>query len=349
MRRAYKSAFNQWSNDSTRRRGILGLLLKALYAHVRPGLIPPFTSPILATIELTRRCNLHCRDCVSHHPENPNDDESSWKQIIRELAAAEVVALGFTGGEPLLLPYFERLASLAARSGLVTHLNTNGTLITTDRAKSLLNTGLHSINLSLDGSDALTHDPLRNAGSFDQALRGAEQLVRARERSGTETRLLFVMRLCSENAHQATNLLDLCREVGFDGCSYMPLMIPPVKGNRSPQPQAARAAKALLDRRSDPRIDNSARYLKGMARYFLGGAMPLRCSALHSSILVSAEQTIYPCVPAVLYRQGGISWKPGAMFETFSSPLLRRCIDDSLCAGCWWNCHRELDLALGVI
>ena len=109
------------------------------------------------------------------------------------------------------------------------------------------------------------------------------------------------------------------------------------------------AAAALLALRNEPMVDNSKRYLKGMIRYFEGARMPGRCSALHSSILVSSERKLYPCVPSNLRGSGGAPYRPGGLMESFHSGILKRCLDDALCRECWWNCHRELDLALGVI
>lgn len=354
MRRAYRNALQQWITQRKRSGSSAQMLtkgaLKVLSAHVRPGLAAPWSSPILATLEFSRQCNMKCLGCASHESAQESEDLAPWKQIIGELASAGVFALGFTGGEPLLHPDFEELVLQAKSEGIITHCNTNGTLLTRRRAERLLDAGIDSINLSLDGAERSVHDRLRGAGSFDRALEGAECLVRAREQRNSTVRLLFVTRVCEETAKQVLKILDLCKETGFDGCSFMPLMefahgvSPPVR------PSAALATRELLKaKREDYPVDNSDRYLKGMIRFFMGGAMPTRCSALHSSILVSSDQKIYPCVPAALNRQGGVNWRPGSIMKIFASGMLHQSVNGALCAGCWWNCHRELDLALGVI
>jgi hypothetical protein len=86
-----------------------------------------------------------------------------------------------------------------------------------------------------------------------------------------------------------------------------------------------------------------------MVRYFRGAPQTRRCSALHTSILVTPEQKLYPCVPASMRGWGGLHGDPEDLMDRFRSGRLAGCIDEALCSACWWNCHRELDLALGVI
>jgi MoaA/NifB/PqqE/SkfB family radical SAM enzyme len=248
----------------------------------------------------------------------------------------------------LLHPGLERLAAMAGEAGLITHLNTNATLIDEARAMRLMESGLFSINISLDGAKAATHDAFRGR-SHQAALTGSGHLVRARERLAATTRLQFVMRLCETNAAEAIPLLALARETGVDGCSYLPLTNQCHPDERSAAPSAAEAVLALAAHKNGSAIDNSPRYLKGMARFFQGASMPLRCSSLHTSVLVSQDLKLYPCVLTSVSGRKGVPFEPGALMKTYRSGELRRCIEPSICAGCWWNCHRELDLALGVI
>lgn len=338
MRRSYRDTLNRVLKKK-------GLLRKLLAAHIRPGLIEPPASPVLATLQVTRRCNLSCTICESRHEGNGEQDIAWMKEAVKELARAGVLGLGFTGGEPLLVKDFDSLARAAAGAGLITHLNTNGTLVTRERAQRLLDTGLHSINVSLDGADALVHDRVRGKGSFEKARKGAAHLIGEKRR----TRIQLVMTLGEHNAHQAGNLVNLARTLGADGCSFLPLMHQARPEQRPLSEAAAAAASALAAGAGDPLIDNSVRYLKAMARYFKGTLMPTRCSALHTSLLVSPDRKLYPCVPSAVRTDRGIEARPGALMQTFRSGALAACIDERLCQGCWWNCHRELDLALGVL
>jgi MoaA/NifB/PqqE/SkfB family radical SAM enzyme len=316
---------------------------------MRPGLIPPPAPPILATVEVTRRCNLSCSFCESRHAQGPEADPARVSSFLQEAAAAGVTGVGFTGGEPLMAEAIDDHLAEAARLGLRTHLNTNGTLVTQERADRLLDKGLTSINVSVDGAEETLHDRFRGAGSFQKTLSGIEALVRSRRTLGVDTRLLAAMTLEEENSHQACDLLDHTGSWGLDGCTYLPCARFLRPGNPADHARAVEGVQALLARAGDPKMDNSRRYLQGMSRYFSGSPMPLRCSALHTSILVSPEGRLYPCVPAALRRMGGVVYEPGRLMDVFRSGALAASVEVGLCRGCWWNCHRELDLALGVI
>jgi len=347
MRRAYRETlrrvFSPQGSGSWHR-----IALKALSAHIRPGLLQsPIISPILATLEVTRACNLDCLYCESHRKHRSSISIDWAFPFIREMAEAGVMGLGFTGGEPLLAESFENLATEAARAGMVTHLNTNGTLITDHRASSVLEAGFRSINVSLDGAEASTHDLLRGQGSFLRTMSGIESLIRTRERLKMDTRILLAMTLGEFNARQAPDMLHLARNLGLEGCTFLPYTTFSTPSQPTPAPESIEACKALQD--LAPMLDNSLKYLKGMERFFQGASMTGRCSALHTSLLVSFDQKIYPCVPSALRGTGGRPFQPQEAMSLFRSGALASCVDDTLCRRCWWNCHRELDLALGVI
>ncbi len=349
MRKSYMRALFHLLRQGKLHKRAPGMILQALSAHIRPGLAGPITPPILATMEVTRLCNLKCPFCESHEGTSPGADLQMMLCFINEIAAAGVKGLGFTGGEPLLYKPLDLLARSASKAGLLTHLNTNGTLLDRDRAARLFETGLSSINVSLDGTDAPTHDRLRGTGSFAQTLAGIEALVDARELLNADTRLMVVMTIGNGNAHQAQDLPAFCSELGVDGCSFLPLSMFSVPGVRKLSSAGAEAAAKLSSRAGEKTIDSSKGYLKGMAGFFKGALMPSRCSALHSSVLVSCDGRIYPCVPSSLKGTGRVPYAPGELMQLLMSGKLSSCIDFRLCAACWWNCHRELDLVLGVI
>lgn len=304
-------------------------------------------APILATVMATRRCNLKCPFCnAAGKNGSPPGDQAQLLPLVAELADAGVNAVGFTGGEPLLHADIEKAIALASRRGMVTHLNTNGTLLDREKARPLLDSGLDSVNISIDGASETVHDCLRGKGSFRLALRGADALVRERDASRSGTRIRFVMAMGKENSDEAVRLLELGEAAGVDGCSFLP-----VHGEscRPAASTASKAASSLLDRKASPLLDNSKRYIAGIRDFFEGKAMPLRCSASRTSIVIDPENRIYPCVPAAAAGGTTASWKGGDLMEIFRSPSFSKPAGPELCSACWWNCHRELDITLGIL
>jgi len=156
------------------------------------------------------------------------------------------------------------------------------------------------------------------------------------------------MTLCDDNAMETDDFLKLSALIGVDGCTLLPQASFRDQKKRSFD-IASEAALKLAALSKDPRIDNSRNYLRGAAAYLKGGLMPSRCSALHTSVLVSPDRKLYPCVPASILDCEGIPYRKGNLMDVFNSGALSRCITEQLCNNCWWNCHRELDLTLGVI
>jgi len=101
------------------------------------------------------------------------------KRLINELADSNVVALAFSGGEPLMRPDFFELAAYARSLGMYVAIATNGTLITREVAKRLKE-AVDYVEVSLDGATAKTHDEFRGIPrSFDRAVDGIKNCVKA--------------------------------------------------------------------------------------------------------------------------------------------------------------------------
>lgn len=135
-------------------------------------------------ISVTNRCNLSCRHCY-RDVRTAFPDEYSTEELIgvlhqvRDLAARlerEPNVL-FSGGEPLSRPDLGLLIRVAQSLGIVTHLNTNGTLITPEMAAALKGWGILGVQVSLDGPTPETHDRIRGRGNFERALTGVRNLL----------------------------------------------------------------------------------------------------------------------------------------------------------------------------
>ncbi len=136
--------------------------------------------------ECTRRCNLSClhcgSDCVSdsHYKDMPKEDFLQVLDNINEYEHGHTTVI-ITGGEPLLRKDLEECGFAIRRRGFRWGIVTNGYAYTRERHISLLNAGIGSVTLSLDGL-ADTHNWLRNRPkSFDRAV-DALRLISASER-----------------------------------------------------------------------------------------------------------------------------------------------------------------------
>lgn len=142
-------------------------------------------------LDCARACNQRCTHCTNWKC-GPSKvlTQTQHEAIIYEFSeiAEPGAALVPCGGEPLLgWKRFVDTCSYARECGLRVLSVTNGTLVTNDLAKILVERGPHEISISFDHFEEQHHDTLRGEpGAFRKAIRGVEILNDARRGSDTK-------------------------------------------------------------------------------------------------------------------------------------------------------------------
>ena len=164
--------------------------------------------------EVTKGCNLRCIHCRATATElsSPTDLPTSVALgIIDQIVAAANPILVLSGGEPLYRNDIFQLARYATDKGLRVALATNGTLVTKDVARMIVDAGVRRVSISLDGADATTHDSFRGIpGAFDAAVHGLRNL------KALGMSVQINMTIARHNAHQLPEVLQLARKLGAD-------------------------------------------------------------------------------------------------------------------------------------
>lgn len=137
--------------------------------------------PVLSEIALTYRCNNACRFCYAHSPYRESDEMSTEevKRVIDMIVDdAKVPSLSFTGGEPTLREDLFELISYGREKGLRVNLITNGRRCSSkDFVQKLVDAGLNSAQVSIEGPDAEIHDFIVGVpGAFEQTVQGVKNL-----------------------------------------------------------------------------------------------------------------------------------------------------------------------------
>ena len=171
-------------------------------------------SPRLIFWEVTKCCNLRCIHCRASATElsSPSDLTTSVAlRIIDQIAAAGNPILVLSGGEPLYRSDIFQLARYATDRGLRVALATNGTLVTREVARMIVDAGVRRVSISLDGADALTHDTFRGIpGAFDAAVQGLRNL------KALGMSVQINMTIARHNARQLPQVLELAKRLGAD-------------------------------------------------------------------------------------------------------------------------------------
>lgn len=137
--------------------------------------------PVLSEIAITYRCNNKCRFCYAFSPYRETEEMTTEqvKRVIDIIADdAKAPSLSFTGGEPTLRDDIFELIRHARSKGLRVNLITNGRRCSKkEYVQKLVDAGLNSAQVSIEGPDAETHDYIVGApGAFDQTVQGVRNL-----------------------------------------------------------------------------------------------------------------------------------------------------------------------------
>ena len=162
---------------------------------------------------LTDRCNLSCTHCYSMSgPRRTTEGELTTAEalgLIDDLAEMHIPLILFTGGEPLIREDIWELAQHTEKKGIKVALSTNGTLITTEVARRIKESGIEYAGISLDGATALTHDRFRNSpGAFEKTISAFAACKETGLRCGVR------VTLTKENCQELEALVDLALALG---------------------------------------------------------------------------------------------------------------------------------------
>lgn len=137
------------------------------------------TAPVNLTWEITLKCNLRCRHCLSSAGQ-PHPGELSTQEcyeVIDQLAENKVFQINVGGGEPFARRDFFLILQYAKQKGIVACISTNGTMIDPDVCRRLADLGRVYLQVSLDGVDEQTNDGIRGENTYKRALSGMSLLA----------------------------------------------------------------------------------------------------------------------------------------------------------------------------
>jgi len=130
----------------------------------------------MVSYSITTKCNLKCKHCYSESIDQAAPDELSTKEAFRlvdDLSKWGIGLLVIDGGEPLCREDMLDVVRYASSKGIRTTIGSNGTLIDETMARKMLEAGVKSAAISVDGADAQTHDSFRGvSGAWEQTLKG---------------------------------------------------------------------------------------------------------------------------------------------------------------------------------
>lgn len=130
--------------------------------------------PRYIDIELTNFCNYRCLMCpvgtgIMKRKQGFMSDET-YNKIINQIKEYKTPIRFIRWGEPTLHKRFIEYIRKAKELGIICHFNTNGTLLTEEDMKELVEIELDSIKFSFQGVDGKSYSEMRNSNYFSKLL-----------------------------------------------------------------------------------------------------------------------------------------------------------------------------------
>jgi MoaA/NifB/PqqE/SkfB family radical SAM enzyme len=157
---------------------------------------PPITRLLHPEVryEVTDHCNATCIMCPRDKHANAREhgimDQVAYEKSIDEvvaLGAQKVVLTGF--GEPMLDKRLEQKIAYAKSKGLATYIISNGSVLNSNRARTILEAGLDEIRISFYGMRTETYNAVMKGLEFEKTMSGLMAFLQLRDQMKAKTRV----------------------------------------------------------------------------------------------------------------------------------------------------------------
>ena len=165
--------------------------------------------PAVVRVETTNACNAKCIICPHRSMERKIErmEDELYRQIVDECGAASCREIHLHNfGEPLLDRKLESRIQMAKRRGIPrVKFFSNGALLTEDRVRSLISSGLDEIKISIDGATREEFERIRYPLKFDRVVGNIRRLVEIRD----ELRAPLVVKVACCSTSDKTATMDM--------------------------------------------------------------------------------------------------------------------------------------------
>jgi len=175
------------------------------------------------------RCTARCPTCVLRRDlhDQVRDQRllslEEWDGILREARLLGGRNLDISGGEPTLYRQLPDLIRLAKKRGWIVQINSNGSLMSKERIRTLVEAGIDRVMISLYSHEASVHDAMRGLPGLWK--RATDALALWAEQKSRQRGLEVVAQtlLAPQNLSHLPQLLRLLKKLGCDGAvlSYL--------------------------------------------------------------------------------------------------------------------------------
>jgi radical SAM protein with 4Fe4S-binding SPASM domain len=198
---------------STKTRNRLALMKAYLGKHPH---VPGW--PLTLTIESTAKCNLFCPMCMRqkiYFP--PRDmDFSVFQKLIDEGKDFLEFAVPYGAGEPLLNPEIFDMISYCTKLRIPTGISTNGTLLSEEYSRKLIESGLSYITFAFDSTRKEIFETYRKGANFEKVRDNIVRFLRVKKAMRSNIFCIVQMVALKDNQDEGHALMRMWKLDGIN-------------------------------------------------------------------------------------------------------------------------------------
>lgn len=169
--------------------------------------------------DITSKCNLKCSHCYNAEKYDETTYNLTFEQALNtvdQITEEGFEQIQFVGGEPLMFEKFVKLAEYILSKGVRVSLTTNGWFLD-QYGTDLVDLGVSSIFVSLDGTTEEVNDAVRGKGVFERVTRNAQQLAQYIKESEKDTVLGISYTVTRMNFDDLPHVIEFAAGLGAGG------------------------------------------------------------------------------------------------------------------------------------
>lgn len=207
--------------------------------------------------------------------------EKEFQKTIRENYRHLSFLQLYFQGEPFMHPKIYDYIAFATQHHIYTATSTNGQFLTYENCLKIVDSGLHRLVISIDGTTQEVFEKYRVGGSLSLTTDGIKNMMKARKERNKKTPYLIVQFVVFKtNEHQIPEIKKLTRQWGADALKI-----------KSPQLDSFENGHALM-----PSLDKYNRYKKeASGTYSIKRKKNFKCQRVWNGAVISAQNELLPC------------------------------------------------------
>lgn len=182
--------------------------------------------PPILQIEPANVCNLRCLTCATGAELMQRPAAlmtfDMYRDVIDQVKDYVCLIVFWSWGEPFTNKDSFRMIRYAKDCGLLVHTSTNGHFFDTrEQARKVIDSGLDSLIVAVDGLDQSTYEKYRKGGSLRRVIRSIKNVIAERESLGVNHPLLTLRFIVMKhNEDQVQRVEKFAEDLGVDRITF---------------------------------------------------------------------------------------------------------------------------------